>query len=193
MTDNQTPITDNTDNYKKAANEIFDWIEIFVFSTAFVMILFSFVIRMTVVHGASMEDTLIEKEFVAVSDLYLDLEQGDIVVCQNKANQYHKEPIVKRVIAEAGQVVDINFDTWTVTVDGVVVDEPYIKLSTDRRITSDWVYPYTVPENHIFVMGDNRNHSADSRSNEVGPIDLRYIVGKVVFRVFPINKIAYFG
>jgi len=193
MTDNQTQSTDNTVKYRKAANEVFDWIEIFVFSTAFVMILFSFVIRMTVVHGASMENTLVENEFVAVSDIYLTLEQGDIVVCQNKANQYHKEPIVKRIIAKEGQIVDIDFDTWVVTVDGVVLDEPYIKLSPDRRITSDWEYPYTVPENHIFVMGDNRNHSADSRSDEVGPIDVRYVVGKVVFRVFPINKITYFG
>lgn len=178
---------------RKIVNELYDWTEIFVFSAAFVILLFSFVIRMTVVQGASMEDTLIENEFVAVSDLYFTPEQGDIVVCQDRSNTYHREPIVKRVIATEGQIVDIDFATWTVTVDGIVVEEPYIKLAADRRITSDWDYPYEVPENHIFVMGDNRNHSADSRSEEIGPVDVRCIVGKAVLRVFPFHKITYLG
>lgn len=177
----------------KAVNEAFDWVEIFVFSAAFVIILFSFVLRMTIVQGASMEDTLIENEFVAVSDIYFTPKLGDIVVIHDKSNTVHNEPLVKRVIATEGQTVDIDFSTWTVKVDGVVIDEPYIKLADNRKLTSDWEYPYVVPENHIFVMGDNRNNSADSRSTEVGPVDIRCIVGKAVFRVFPLNKFSFLG
>jgi len=179
--------------YRGAAREVLEYIDSIVFVIAAMMLIFTLFGRLTIVEGISMEDTLFEHDYVFLSYRYSDLDLGDIIVCENKSNVYHKEPIVKRVIAKEGQIVDINFDTWTVTVDGEVIDEPYIKLANERRITSDWVYPYTVPENHIFVMGDNRNNSADSRLMEVGPVDVRFIVGKVMFRIFPLNKIAFFG
>lgn len=178
---------------RRIINEAFDWIEIFVFSATFVIILFSFFLRLTIVHGSSMEDTLIEGEFVAVSDIYFSPKRGDIIVIHDKSNKKHSEPLVKRVIATEGQVVDIDFDSWVVTVDGVVIDEPYIKLVDNYKLTSNWQYPYVVPENHVFVMGDNRNKSADSRSSEVGPVDVRCIVGKAILRVFPISKFSYLG
>ena len=106
--------------------------------------------------------------------------------------RHYNKPIVKRVIATAGQTVDIDFSTWTLTVDGVVIDEPYIKLTTDQQITSDWTYPMQIPEGYIFVMGDNRNHSADSRCRDIGLIDERCVVGKAFVRVFPLNRFTVF-
>jgi signal peptidase I, bacterial type len=179
--------------YRAAARDVLDSIDSAVLVMAVMMVIFTIFGRLTVVDGISMEDTLHDRDFVFLSYRYSDLQCGDIIVCENKSNIYHKKPIVKRVIAKEGQVVNIDFETWVVTVDGKLIDEPYIKLAQDRRITSDWQYPYTVPENHIFVMGDNRNNSADSRLAEVGPVDVRFIVGKVIFRVLPFGKFAYFG
>ncbi len=168
-------------------SEIFDFLEIFVFSACFVILLFTFAFRLARVDGPSMEDTLIENEVLVVSDL--PYEPGDVIVFYEVSGRFH-ESIVKRVIATEGQVVDIDFSTWTLKVDGEVVDEPYRKLTRDVFRTSDLKYPYTVPKGHIFVMGDNRNHSADSRSSELGPIDTRQVVGKVLFRVAPLNRLG---
>lgn len=170
-------------------SEAFEFIEIFVFSACFVVLLFTFVFRLARVDGPSMEDTLIENEILVISDLFYEPECNDIVVFYEIGGRFH-ESIVKRVIATEGQVVDIDFNTWTLKVDGKVVEEPYRKLTPDLLRTSDLSYPYTVPEGHIFVMGDNRNHSADSRSSEIGPVDVRKIVGKVILRLSPISKIG---
>ena len=139
-----------------------------------------------------MENTLLEKDYLIVSNVNCSPEQGDIIVVHNVGLRYYKDPIIKRVIATEGQVVDIDFDTWTVTVDGVVLDEPYLKLTNDDRRTSDWTYPVTIPEGYVFVMGDNRNHSADSRSKEIGLIDERCIIGKALVRVFPFDRFTLF-
>lgn len=175
----------------KLAGDIYDVIELFVFCTLAIVIIFTFFARMAVVSGNSMEHTLQNGDYLLVSDLFYEPEQGDIVVAQNiSLRGDYSKPIVKRVIATENQVIDIDFSTWTVTVDGVVVDEPYIYLDKNYMITSDLKYPYTVPEGHIFVMGDNRYHSADSRFNEVGVIDKRCVVGKMLVRAFPLSAIG---
>ena len=168
-------------------SDAFDFLEIFVFSACFVIMLFTFAFRLARVDGPSMEDTLYNNEILIVSNV--SYAPGDVVVFYELSGRFH-ESIVKRVIATEGQVVDIDFSNWTLTVDGKTVDEPYRKLTTDIFRTSDLKYPYTVPEGHIFVMGDNRNHSADSRSSEIGPVDIRQVVGKVIFRVAPLNRIG---
>ncbi len=175
----------------KLAGDIYDVVELFIFCTIAIVLIFTFVARMAVVSGNSMEHTLQNGDYLLVTDMFYEPEQGDIVVAQNisLSGDYCK-PIVKRIIATENQVIDINFSTWTVTVDGVVVDEPYIYLDKNYFITSDIKYPYTVPEGHVFVMGDNRYHSADSRFREVGVIDTRCIVGKMVVRAFPLSSIG---
>ncbi len=166
---------------------LFDYLEIFAYSAMAVILLFTFCTRLTSVVGPSMQDTLYEGQKLLISDLFYSPKQGDIVVYHELG--LYNEPIIKRVIATEGQVVDIDFDTWTVTVDGVVVEEDYIKLEGMKR-TSDLTYPRTVPENCLFVMGDNRYHSSDSRSSQMGQngfIDERQILGRVICRLTPFD------
>ena len=164
----------------------FDYLEIFVYSAIAVILLFTFFTRLTSVVGPSMENTLIEGQKLLVTDIGYTPTPGDIIVYHELGD--YNEPIVKRVIATEGQVVDIDFTTWTLTVDGEVVDEPYRKVDSSYLLTSDQTYPITVPENCLFVMGDNRNHSSDSRSTRMGQngfIDVRQVLGKVVLRLSP--------
>ena len=176
---------------RRAIGEIIDWAEIFVVAAASVILIFTFIARLTIVNGPSMEDTLHSNDFLIVSDMFYKLEPGDIVVCHDISTGY-TDPIVKRVIAVGGQTVDIDFDTWTVTVDGEVIDEPYAKFTTDQIVTSNLTYPFYVEEGSIFVMGDNRNHSADSRDRAIGAIDERSVVGKAVVRILPFDRFTIF-
>ena len=97
-------------------------------------------------------------------------------------------PIVKRVIATKGDTVDIDFSTGTVSVNGEVLEESYIAEPTTTQY--DITFPQTVPEGCIFVMGDNRNHSTDSRYGQLGMVDTRYVIGKVLMRIFPFREIG---
>ena len=107
---------------------------------------------------------------------------GDIVILQ-RDDFYGGEPIVKRVIATEGQTVDIDFDAGVVYVDGAALEEPYTREPTWTQEGTE--FPLTVPEGSIFVMGDNRNHSSDSRSSDLGTVDTRYVIGKAAFLIFP--------
>ena len=116
--------------------------------------------------------------------------QIDIVVtCQPNDSASIEDTLVKRIIATEGQVVDIDFNEGVVYVDGVALDEPYTNTPTNER--EGFTGPVTVPEGYVFVMGDNRNGSTDSRDSRIGLIDERQILGKVVLRVFPIQDFGF--
>ncbi len=169
------------------AREIQGWIESFAFTITAILVIFTLFIRTAYVDGDSMMNTLINKETLAVSNLFYTPKQGDIVVFQ--APEYMDGGIVKRVIATEGQTVDIDFATWEVTVDGVVIDEPYVLKHEGYFMNSgDVDFPVTVPEGCIFVMGDNRNNSTDSRRTAIGFVDTRYVFGRVLFRITPFEK-----
>ena len=110
-----------------------------------------------------------------------DYQVGDIVIAHKET--FDSKPIVKRVIATAGQTVDIDFNLGQVYVDGELLDEDYINDYTYRE--EGTVFPLTVPEGEVFLMGDNRNHSNDSRDSSLGTVDTRLLIGKAVFLVFP--------
>ncbi len=162
--------------------EIFDWLQSIVFAIIACVLLFMFVARVVTVDGGSMNPTLLHGDRLIVSNLSKNYEQGDVVVFV--APEYMDEPLVKRVIATGGQLVEINFDKGIVKVDEQVMYEPYIaELTADAQ---DYDGPIEVPEGCVFVMGDNRNRSTDSRTEEIGCVDTRYILGKAYFVLFPV-------
>ena len=113
-----------------------------------------------------------------------DYQYGDVVVVDR--SQRGEPPIIKRVIGRAGDEIDIDFETGQVRRNGRALDEPYLYEPTLTR--RDVEFPVTVPEGSVFVMGDNRNHSADSRTREIGMIDLRRVMGKAVYRFLPADR-----
>lgn len=166
--------------------EIYDWIQCIVTALIFCVLLFVFCVRLVDVVGDSMNPTLYNGDKMVVSDLFYSPKQGDIVIFRK--DSYKKEALVKRVIAVEGQTVEIDFDKGVVYVDGQALDEPYIAEPTHNMI--DFKGAQTVPEGCVFVMGDNRNDSRDSRDSMIGMIDEREITGKVYFTIFPIDHIG---
>ena len=150
------------------------------------VLLFSLVARNTPVDGNSMEPTLWHGDLMLVRDLgYTDPQPGDVVVL-TKAFDAAEGPIVKRVIAVGGQQIDIDYTAGTVRVDGTVLDEPYLGEAM-RTPYYGGLTSVSVPEGSIFVMGDNRNHSNDSRDVTLGTVDARYVLGKVELVFFPFS------
>ena len=161
---------------KIPGREMYEWVQALVCSVLAVVVLFTFVIRMIGVDGHSMVPTLQDKDRLLVlnSMLYDDYKYGDIVVLRKPT--FLEKPIVKRVIATEGQTVDIDFSTGSVYVDGVLLKEDYINELTFTE--EGTVFPLTVGENCIFVLGDNRAVSLDSRSPQIGQVDEREIVAE---------------
>ena len=168
---------------KAAGRDWYEWVQALVCSVLAVVVIFTFVIRLIGVDGHSMVPTLQDGDRLLVLNAMLDndYEYGDIVVLRK--DTFLEEPIVKRVIATEGQTVDIDFVSGAVYVDGELLEEDYINEPT--YVEEGTEFPLTVPEGSIFVMGDNRNHSSDSRSSDLGTVDTRYVIGKAVFLLFP--------
>ncbi len=166
-----------------ASSEVYDWLQCLVSALIICVITFAFFARIIGIIGSSMVPTFHNGDKVIISKILFKPEQGDIVVLRKL--QFQDEPIIKRVIAVEGQTVDIDFDAGVVYVDGVPQVEPYIAEPTYQRIDFDGMI--TVPEGQVFVMGDNRNHSTDSRDSTIGCVDKRYILGKVLLRLFPVS------
>ena len=164
--------------------DLYEWVQSLVGSVLIVVAIFTFVIRMMGVDGHSMLNTLQhgDRLLVVNSLLYHDYKYGDIVILR-KDGVFDDDPIVKRVIAVEGQTVDIDFTEGIVYVDGEVLEEDYIREPTYTAEGTE--FPLTVPEGSIFVMGDNRNGSSDSRDYRLGTVDTRYVIGKAAFLLFP--------
>lgn len=153
------------------------------------MLAFALLFRVVMVDGPSMNQTLVDGDRLLLISrvLYHTPKQGDIVVA-SKDSFRDGENIIKRVIATEGQVVDIDFEARKVYVDHVPLDEMYVYFApwdNAPMVDEGISFPLTVPEGYVFVMGDNRNNSMDSRSPQIGLIDCREILGRAVFLIFP--------
>lgn len=168
---------------KDSGRDLYEWVQALVCSVLAVVVVFTFAIRLIGVDGHSMVPTLQDGDRLLVlnSMLYHDYQYGDIVVLRK--DSFLEEPIVKRVIATEGQTVDIDFTMGSVYVDGKLLKEDYINELTFLEEGTE--FPLTVPKGSIFVMGDNRNHSSDSRDSRLGTVDARYVIGKAVILAFP--------
>ncbi len=176
-------------NKKKVRNSVvslYEWISTIVISFLIVILILSFVFRIASVSGSSMEPTLQDGNSLIVSSLKSKYEYGDIVVISQP--NFLNENIIKRVIAVEGDTVDIDFEKGVVYVNGKEISEPYVNSSTNLIPPNNFDFPLTVPQGHLFVMGDNRNASLDSRSKDIGFIDERYVFGKAYFRMIPFGE-----
>lgn len=169
---------------KLPGSELRDWVQCIISAIVVCVLVFVFVGRLVDVVGSSMVPTLHEGEMVVISNLFYEPKYGDIVVLRKET--YSEQCIIKRVIATEGQTVDIDFDEGIVYIDGEPLSEPYTAEPTYER--EEFEGEVTVPEGCVFVMGDNRNKSTDSRTSSIGFVDKRYIVGKAYWVLFPIKN-----
>ena len=173
----------------KGIKTLYEWLEEIVIALTLVILVFTFLFRVVTVTGESMLPNFVESQKLIVTNLGHSVEQGTVVVITNVLN----EPIIKRVIATEGQTVDIDYETGVVYVDGEAVDETQFGLEngiTTRPYSTleAMVFPQTVPEGCVFVLGDNRGVSKDSRYTEVGMVDTRHILGEAVFTLYPFDR-----
>lgn len=168
----------------KLISIIFDTLDSLKGAVTVVFIIFMLLFRAVGVEGSSMTPTLVDGDWVAVSSVTSHVNHGDIVVI---TQPWERDiPIIKRVIGVAGDTIDINFETGEVFINGELQQEDYILEPTLTNYNA--AFPLTVPEGRIFVMGDNRNGSLDSRSSKVGLVDERYVLGRAAFRIWPNTK-----
>ena len=169
---------------KSFINELLDWVKEICKAIVFTVLICTFVARPVSVRGISMQPTLAENDWLILWSLGYTPKQGDIVAANCAGLE---KIIIKRVIAIGGQEINIDFDAGKVYVDGELYEVDGLENITTER-ESNYTYPIVVPEGKFFVMGDNRQHSTDSRSGFVGLIDRDDILGRAVLRFYPFKK-----
>lgn len=198
---NYEVLDENPNKEPSSAEDYLDWVETIIFAFFAVILIFTFILRVATVSGESMIPTLADGDRLIVSHLFYEPKPGDIVMVNSIKGHIYNESnalqevsglgkvIVKRVIAVGGQTVNINFNTGEVTVDGQVLNEPYINELT-LLDEGGHQYPVVVPNGYVFVMGDNRTNSTDSRDARIGFIEEEDVLGKVVYRIFPFTSLG---
>ena len=184
---------------KKLTKTIYEWIEAITVSLIIFIYVFTLVFNIISVDGASMENTLHSKERMIIMNINYEPKKGDIVVIsRNKYNETYDEqvknsrdktPIIKRVIATEGDT--INIIDGDVFINTEKQTEKYLEEGL-KTVTRDMEFPITIKHGEIFVMGDNRNFSMDSRDSRIGVVETKYILGKAILRIFPFDKIKTF-
>ena len=190
MVDNREPFEEEKVDKKGRFQSIFfDWGESIVVALIAIVVIFTFFGRLVGVDGSSMLPTLHEKDIMLVSNFAYTPEKSDIIVLhQPDIPGFIEGPIVKRIIATGGDEIDINFDLGKVYVNGEELDEPYLNDCELPMLYEGMDFPQVVPEGCVFVMGDNRNGSTDSRHPQIGMVDERYIIGQVKAVIWPISN-----
>ena len=195
LTGNEAPEEGEEKKKKKQetltlGQELFQTLQSLACIVLVIIFLFTFVMRITIVDGHSMDPTLNDRDMLFLQCIAYEPKQGDVVVLHKDFGDV-ETPIVKRVIAVGGQTVEIDYDTGTVYVDGQPLEEDYI-MEPMVRPESPYLQGtyWEVPEGSVFVMGDNRNNSSDSRDSRLGPVDTRYVLGRAICTVLPFQHIG---
>ena len=171
-------------NRSKGAGALYDWIKTILITFAIFAFIFLFVFRIVRVDGPSMNSTLENGDMVILTNIFYTPRDGDIVVVSHAAE--HEKPIIKRVIATEGQTLQLDYENDRVIVNGVILDEDYINNGiTFGSIYPDYEIPETIPKGKVFVMGDNRRESKDSRDHRIGLINSEDIIGKAQVLMYP--------
>ncbi len=170
---------DSTSSLKSA----FDWVSSLISALVVVAVIFCFLFRVVTVDGESMTNTLQHGDNLIMISRFYQLDRGDVIVI----NYQEGEPLIKRVIGMAGDVIDID-DEGRVYVNGTALDEPYIRDGVTSQMTAQ--LPYTVPQGTVYAMGDNRLESKDSRM--LGAFSTDDVLGVVVYRISPFERIGRF-
>lgn len=178
----------DTSEEKKRARQLsfLEWCEALILGWIIVAVIFSFLFRVILVSGSSMVPTLHDGDRLLVQAVNYTPQRGDVIIVDGYID--YGKPLVKRIIAMEGDTVDIDFATGDVSVNGEILDEPYIAELTTTP--GDVIFPITLGKDQVFVMGDNRNHSSDSRTSSIGCLDRRVILGKAIFRMTPFDKMG---
>ncbi len=181
------PQEDPEEKKESLKSDLYFWVQPLSLSLVLLVVVFTFVGRLTRVEGTSMVPTLHNNDLMLVQSIGYEPQPGDVVVLRK--TQFMEAQVVKRVIAVGGQHVRVDYDTHLVYVDGVPLNEPYIKeIMEDPRHADLSVLDVTVPEGSIYVLGDNRNNSSDSRNIRLGTVDTRYVLGRVLWVIFPFSS-----
>lgn len=186
--ENKTSKTKILINTNKLPVCVFDIFKTVIFLFAIISIIFTFFIRDVTIDGESMKDTLFDGDKVVLTNFLYTPKVGDIVAID--ADQQIGKIIIKRVIATEGQTIKIDYDNNRVIVDGIVLNEEYVASNTIKP-TVGWEIPEVIPEGYIFVMGDNRSVSLDSRSGSIQLIQKNMVIGKAQIVLYPIDHIKY--
>ncbi len=193
----QLPDTEPATESLSWAKEIFEWVVCFAVAIAIALLIKNFVFSLVKVDGKSMNPTLVHGDRLFARVIaYNDPKPGDIIIFHPPISTTDRRPqkdtaYVKRVIATAGQTVDITVE-GDVVVDGQMLEEDYIQEKIDTRYVMTTEFPFEVPEGTVFVLGDNRNNSHDSRSADVGAVPLENIMAKAEFRLWPLGKFGLY-
>lgn len=192
FSESDKPLADNqflvANTYGFVSN-FYDWIKYVIMAIVIVIFCLTYFFRLVDVKGSSMYDTLSSSDKVVVTNFMYKPQNNDIVVISH--GEHYKDPIIKRVIATEGQKIKLDYENDRIIVEGVVIEEGYINGSTFENNFGDNEIPETVPAGKIFVMGDNRKVSMDSRSTQIGLIDVDNVIGKAQFVVFPFDNFGY--
>ncbi len=169
---------------------IYDWFGTLLIAITVLLLVMTFFFRQITVKGNSMNDTLQDKDRLIVSSFMYTPQCGDIVVCSHGEIGKLDEPIIKRVIAVEGQHLEIDYQNNTVKIDGEKLDETDYAKGITVRLPNSTQIPDVIPEGYVFVMGDNREDSLDSRSKKVGLIPVENVIGKAICRFYPFEKMT---
>lgn len=173
----------------KTNRGLLEWVDSIIFAVVVLALVFTFGVRVVQVDGSSMNPGLVDGERLLLSSLPYEPEYGDVVVIDSYTD--YGKLLIKRVIGKSGDVIDIDFEQGIVYRNGEALEEPY---TADKTYLSEGAtFPITVPEGMLFIMGDNRNDSKDSRSPEIGCVSEGDVLGQAVLRLTPFDKFGLIG